>query len=186
MNSSDVDDDDDSAASNNVNVILSSGTSRCGVNLYWCPFRCDFRFPLRDFSLTEVRNHFRRCHADFVGYRCHALLSPASQIEDHERYPRLMGTNVTDTLMQLYIESATDLIVGLPGKMQLRFAHVEVIFVANNTRLYVCTRCNFNSNSILDYKKHAVLFHVNIDCDDDDFKEGGDWFPVVGPPHQLE
>ena len=161
-------------------VWLHPKTSGCNVCYFHCPFACTLRFPAVGLKTMTVRDHVRMHHIDFMGYACHAVDSPTSASVDHVRHPDLLGTCMTDSMLQRYKESARRMTRDMPGQHEHIFSYLDVVRPRNNVHLYVCSYCDFSSGRLEDYKRHASIRHVELAIMPP--LPHGSVFPVMGSP----
>jgi hypothetical protein len=156
---------------------------KCGLYRYTCS-GCPMQFSLveaRD-QMAEIVDHVRGAHLTYMAYRCHATPVSNSRCSDHALHPDLMGTVLTDRLLQQHKKSA-EILRRQVSQSRYLFSFLEVTTV--DQKLFVCSNCPFTSPSMADYKQHVAVQHVRVVL----FKGGmivqEPCLAVLGPPHDL-
>ena len=190
-----TDDDDDDAFSTRsgeslhprykLHVQLLAKTNACNLSQYYCPFACSVRYPVHGFKTMTVREHVGRQHIDFVAYHCHAVsVIPRYLCNDHALHPDLLGTTMTDALLQRHKESARRMTRDIPRAPESTFSYLDITLVGSeldNRHVYACSYCSFSGRCLEDYKRHAVILHVKLVVEAPGVA-GASTFPVMGSP----
>ena len=148
-----------------MSVKLSVFLSPCGYIYYECGLCC-CQFPAREFKAGVYRRHLVQQHLKFLAYRCHAAASTTTRAEEHRHHPKLLGTVMTDSVVSDHQVGAHQLrkrSVPTGATKDHVFPYVDVTILAEDSHLFICGFCNFDTDSIECYQKHVALKHVTVE-----------------------
>ena len=139
--------------------------SPCGYIFYECDLCC-CQFPAREYKPSVYRYHLVQQHLKFLAYRCHAAAAATTRAEEHRHHPALLGTVMTDSMVSDHQTGSLllrkkSLPVGTTKDHV--FPYVDVTIVTDDSHLFICSFCNFDSDSLETYKKHVALKHVTVE-----------------------
>jgi hypothetical protein len=161
----------------------------CGMLYIECPY-CFMQFPSREWVTANFKSHLSD-HLAFVIYRAHAVESKVTRAGDHARHPALLGTTLTDSILEKYKLAAEALRRETRGDRVNVFPYVDVTVMDKDVHQFCCAYCYYTTDSLYSYKCHVVAMHVTV-CtpllppvpgSQDSVAAGGPRGPPLGAEH---